>query len=204
MNKTKDENLKESIQESPESAQDSLAVIEQVMAQTHKAIASTYANPLLVLWGILWVVSFTAAQFYLAYADYIFWSMGAIGGVGTFIIFRISRAQLSVRSELRFRIGRRILWSWILLYAYVFIWLAILAPFNGLQINAVCSTAAMFAYIMIGLWVGSYFMVWLGLAVTAMTLIGFYFLGHYYCLWMAVTGGGVILCTGLYIRLRWR
>ncbi|MGB8227336.1 MAG: hypothetical protein WCE45_10825 [Sedimentisphaerales bacterium] len=201
MDKSNDENIQQSTQES---AQDSLAAIEQIMAQTRKAIVSTRSNPLLILWGILWVVSFTAAQFYLAYAHYIFWSMGAVGGVGTFIIFRISHTQPPIRSELRFRIGRRILWSWILLYAYVFIWLAILAPFNGMQINAVCSTAAMFAYIMIGLWVGSYFMVWLGLAVTATTLTGFYFIPHYYCLWMAVTGGGAILCTGLYIRLRWR
>jgi hypothetical protein len=177
-----------------ENAQESLAAIEKVIAQTRKAIASTHANP------------FTAAHFYLDYANYMFLGgFGAVGGVGTFIIFRISRTQPSVKSSIRQRIGRRILWSWILLYAYVFIWLAILAPFSGLQLNAVCSTAAMFSYIVIGLWVGSYFMVWLGLVVTAMTLIGFYLLPHhYYCLWRALIGGGAILCTGLYIRFWWR
>lgn len=57
-----------------------------------------------------------------------------------------------------------------------------------MQLNAVFSTVAMFGYIVIGLWFSSYFMVWLGLAVTATTLIGFYFLPYYYCLWMVVTG----------------
>jgi hypothetical protein len=185
-----------------ENAQESLDAIEEVMAQTRKAIASTYANPLLILWGALWVASFTAAQFYLVYAHYIFWGMGAIGGVGTFIICRISHTQPYVRTSIRS--GWRLLWFWVLLIVYAFIWLSILAPFNGMQLNAVFSTAAMFGYIVIGLWFGSYFMVWLGLAVTAMTLVGFYFIPHYYCLWMAITGGGAILCTGLYIRLRWR
>jgi hypothetical protein len=188
-----------------ENAQESLAMVNDVMAQTRKAIASTYANPLLILWGIIWVVSFTAAHFYLVYVHYIFWGLSAVGVVGTLIIVWISRTRLSVRSGPRFRIGWRMLWFWILLFIYAFIWLEILAPFNGLQLNAVLSTAAMFGYIVIGLWVGSYFMVWLGLAVTATTLIGFYLLPHYYyCLWMAITGGCAILCTGLYIRFRWR
>ncbi len=187
-----------------ENAQESLAAIENIMKQTRKAIASSHANSLLILWGVIWVVNNTVLQFYPDYAHYISWGFVAVGMFGTFLIHHISHTQPSIRSEHRLRIGRRILCSWILLYAYVFIWLAMLAPFNGLQINAVCSTAAMFAYILIGLWVGSYFMVWLGLAVTAMTLIGFYFIPHYYCLWMAITGGGAILCTGLYIRFRWR
>ena len=185
-----------------ENAQESLAMVDDVMVQTRKAIASTYANPLLILWGILWVVSFMAAQFYLAYAHYIFWSMGAIGGIGSFVISRSSHTRPLVKTSIRS--GRRLLWFWILLFVYAFIWLAILAPFNGMQLNAVFSTAAMFGYIVMGLWFGSYFMVWLGLAVTATTLTGFYLIPHYYCLWMAFTGGGAILCTGLYIRFRWR
>jgi len=185
-----------------ENAQESLAAIEEVMSQTRKAVASTYANPLLILWGILWVASFTAAQFYLVYADYIFWGMSAVGGVGSFIIGRICHTRPLVKTSMRS--GWRLVWFWTLLFLYAFVWLAILAPFNGMQLNAVFATTAMFGYVVIGLWFCSYFMVWLGLAVTAMTLIGFYFLPHYYCLWMAVTGGGAILCTGLYIRLWWR
>jgi hypothetical protein len=94
-----------------ENAQDSLAAIEEIMKQTRKAIASAHTNPLLIFWGILWVISFASAQFYLAYAHYICWSMAAVGGVGTFIIFRISHTQHSIRSESRLRIGRRILCS---------------------------------------------------------------------------------------------
>jgi len=187
-----------------ENAQESLAMVDDVMAQTRKAVASSYANPLLILWGIIWVVSFTAVHFYLNYAYHIFTALNVVGGIGTFIILRSSHTRPSVRTPVSQKMGWRLFWFWILLFTYVLIWLTILAPFSGRQLNAVLATAAMFAYIVMGLWFGSYFMVWLGLAVTATTLIGFYLLPHYYCLWMAFTGGGAILYTGLYIRFRWR
>ncbi|MFZ0034045.1 MAG: hypothetical protein WAK60_03525 [Sedimentisphaerales bacterium] len=187
-----------------ENVQESLAMVDDVMVQTRKAIASTYANPLLILWGIIWVAAFTATHFYLNYAGYIFTALDIVGCIGTFIILWIFHTKPSVRTQGAQKKDWHLLWFWLLLFTYVFIWLEILAPFNGLQLNAVFSTAAMFAYTVIGLRFNSYFMVWLGLAVTATTLIGFYFLQHYYCLWMAFTGGGAILCTGLYIRFRWR
>lgn len=185
-----------------ENAKESLASINEVMSQTRKAVASTYANPLLILWGILWVASFMAAQFYIVYAHYIFWGMSMVGGVGSFMIIRNYNSRPFVKSSTQK--SWRLFWFWSLLFVYTSIWLAILSPFSGLQLNAVLATAGMFGYIVIGLWLNSYFMVWLGLTVTATTLIGFFFLPHYYCLWMAVTGGGAILFTGLYIRLRWR
>jgi hypothetical protein len=181
-----------------------LAIVDDVIAQTRKAIASTYANPLLILWGVIWVAAFTATHFYLNYAYYIFTTLNVVGAIGTFIIIRIFHTRPPVRGPISRKEGWRLFWFWILLFAYVFIWLAILAPFNGRQLNAVLATASMFAYIVMGLWFCSYFMVWLGLAVTATTLIGFYLIPHYYCLWMAFTGGCAFLCTGLYIRFRWR
>jgi hypothetical protein len=187
-----------------EDANESLAMVDDIMVQTRKAIASIYASPLLILWGVIWIASFTVAHFYLDHAYYIFTAFNLVGGIGTFIIVQIFHTRSPVRGPISRKEGWRLFWFWVLLFTYVLIWLAILAPFSGLQLNAIIATASMFAYIVMGLWFGSYFMVWLGLGVTATTLIGFYFLHQYYCLWMAFTGGGAILCTGLYIRLRWR
>jgi hypothetical protein len=63
----------------------------------------------------------------------------------------------------------------------------------------------MFAYVVMGLWFGSWLMVILGIVVTCFTLVGFHLIPvGYYCLWMAVTAGGGLLGTGLYMKLRWR
>jgi hypothetical protein len=188
---------------SKEEAQASLSSIRNVMIQTHKSIASSYANPSLILWGILWIIAFTSTHFFVSHAFEIFLAMTAAGGAGTAVIFIIFRSKAPVRETTQ-KIGWRITAFWIFLGVFIAIWLFILAPFNGMQCNAFICTEVMFAYIVMGLWFESHFMIILGAALTTATLVGFYILTEYYWLWMALIGGGGIFGTGLYIRLRWR
>jgi len=189
---------------SKEDARISLSAAQSVMDQTHKAISSAYANPLLILWGILWITAFTATHFYVHYAYYIFMTMAVVGGLSTTVIIRVFRSKAPVKEKSSPKFGRRVTALWIFLCIYIIIWLFLFAPFTGLQCNALICTAVMFAYIVMGLWFNNRFMIVLGLAVTAGTLVGFYLLRNYYCLWMALVGGGALFGTGLYIRLRWR
>jgi len=182
----------------------SLAQVEQTIAKTRKAVAAAYSSPLLILWGLLWVAAYTATHFYLKYADVIFGVMAGIGLLGSFIVWPRVKRNLPVKEPTEEKLNWRIGGLWWALFIYVFIWLNLFRPFNGMQMNAFICTAVMFAYVIMGLWFAAYFMVWLGLAVTATTLVGFYLLPSYYCLWMAVTAGGALLGTGLYLRVRWR
>ena len=174
---------------SKQEAQDSLREIQAVSVQTRKAIASSYASGLLILWGLIWSVAFVGTHFFLAKVWLIWMTLNAIGGVGTiFVCRRQLRLAEATRITAAKKVGWRIFLFWALLYLYLFI-----------------CTACMFGYIVLGLWFESYFMVWLGLGVTAITLAGLYLLPHsWYCLWMAVAGGGAIFGTGLYIRLFWK
>jgi hypothetical protein len=187
-----------------EDAQTSLSAVHDVMLQTRRAIASSYANPLLILWGVLWIVAFTTTHFYYTYAFGIFMAMSVVGGAGTAIVVRVFHSQAPVKDTSSQKTNLRMVMFWLFLCLYVTIWLFLLTPFTGMQCNAFICTAVMFAYIVMGLWFNSRFMVVLGLAVTAATLVGYYFLRDYYCLWMALVGGGALFGTGLYIRLRWR
>ena len=190
---------------SQDDAQESLSTVQDVTVQTHKAIVSAYANPFLILWGLLWIPAFIASHFYLAYAFHIFMAMAAVGGVGTAaIFFRVFHSRAPVKDTSCPSAGWRVAILWTLLSVYVTMWLFLLAPFNGMQCNAFISTAGMFACVVMGLWFGSTFMIVMGLAMTGVTLVGFYLLTSYYCLWMAIMGGGTLLGTGLYIRVRWR
>jgi hypothetical protein len=130
--------------------------------------------------------------------------MAGVGLLGSFFVLRRVKQTMPVKEPTEEKLNWRIGGLWWLLFIYVFIWLNLFRPFNGMQVNAFICTAVMFAYVIIGLWFAAYFMVWLGLAVTATTLIGFYLLTPYYCLWMAVTAGGLLLGTGLYLHARWR
>jgi len=190
---------------SKEDARASLSAIRDVSIQTERAAISAYVSPMLILWGTLWIIAFTVNYFYIEYAQHIFTATSIIGGLVTAIIFyRLFHSKAPFREEPSEHIGWRIAAFWILLYVYVITWLFMLAPHSGIQVNAFFSTAAMFACVVMGLWFRSAFMVVLGLVITGVTLVGFYILTSYYCLWMAIVGGGGLLGTGLYLKLRWR
>jgi hypothetical protein len=189
---------------SNEDARESLAAVTETMLKTRRAVAAAYSSPLLILWGLLFAVANAVAHFYLKHTAVIFWTMAGVGWLGTFLVWWRLQRNLPVKEPTEEKTNWRIWAMWGALSIYIFIWLNLLAPFNGMQMHAFIVTSTMFGYIVLGLWFAAYFMVWLGLAVTATTLIGFYLLGPYYCLWMAVTAGGLLLGTGLYLHARWR
>ena len=191
---------------SKQDAKESLDEIQAVLDHTRKAIASNYANPLLIMWGLIFITAYLGTHFFVAWAWHIWTALDAVGIIGTFLIcWQQFRSANPVKTSSEKKIGWRIFWFWTLLFIYVFFWLNMLRPSKGVELNAFLVTVIMFAYVVIGLWLESYFMVWLGLAVTGITLFGFYLIPlSYYCLWMALMAGGALLGTGLYIRFRWR
>ena len=57
----------------------------------------------------------------------------------------------------------------------------------------------MLVYSIVGLWVGWAFVA-IGLVITALTLIGYFFVGSSFDLWMAVVNGGGLIVGGLWMR----
>ena len=191
---------------SKEEAKDSLNQIQTVLEHTRSSIASNYASPLLILWGLIFIAAYLGTHFFVTWAWHIWTVLDAVGVIGTFLIcWQQFRSASPIKTSSEKKMGWRIFLFWTLLFIYVFLWLKMLGPFKGIKLNAFLVTVIMFAYVVIGLWLECYFMIWLGLAVTAITLFGFYLIPlSYYCLWMALMAGGALLGTGLYIRYRWR
>ena len=101
---------------------------------------------------------------------------------------------------------------WFLTFAFALIWFLILSPAtfqdvkaHGVEISrqmwAYGVSIAMFVYVVMGLWIGRIYVV-TGLMVTLVTLVGLLFLGDWYWLWCAITGGGALLVVGLLLRKR--
>jgi hypothetical protein len=191
---------------SEQEAQDSLEQIQAVSTRTRKTIAASYDSGILIIWGLICIAAFLGTHFFGHIAGYIWMVLCGIGAVATFFVcWRQFRSGSPVKVPAAEKIGWRIFLFWTLLYVYIFIWLSILKPDGGIQLNAFILTTIMFAYVVIGLWFKCYYMFWLGIVVTCITMVGFYLIPEsYYCLWMAPMGGGAILGTGLYIRLFWK
>jgi hypothetical protein len=189
-----------------EDAQESLSIIEKTKNQTIKFVAAAYASPILILWGVICFIAYLGTHFFMKWSWHIWMILNLIGAVATFSICRLQfKKCIPTKIDNSSRIGLKIFLFWAFLFAYILIWLNTIKPINGLQVNVFIITVAMFAYIVFGLWTNSNFMIWLGLAVTVCTLMGFYLIPHkYYCLWMAFTASPLIIGTGISTKYFWK
>jgi hypothetical protein len=185
-----------------------LAEIDRVIEQTRKIISHGSASPVLLLWGVIWVVGFADTQFYPGSAGRVWMLLNVAGMAAT---FALTLSRRSIKSP----ISKLIFGSWCVLIGYGTLWLLLLAPWVmpgmtrahappwGVRIPAFFCTVSMCGYVIMGLWLSRFFL-WVGLVVTAITVIGYYALPDWFYLWMAVFGGGSFLATGLFTRKYWR
>jgi hypothetical protein len=192
-------------------ARASLNEINRTIGQMRKAVAAKGA-PLLIIWGIIWIIGFGCLQFFPGVSGPVWMVLDIVGVAASFLIGPWSRNS-PVKSPLHGRMGL----SWLILFAYGVIWLELLVPWGvlhhggwaahsllmGRKFAAFSATLCMFAYVIMGLWLDRYIM-WLGVFVTIATLLGYLFLPNYFFLWLAITGGGALAGTGLFVRKFWR
>ena len=176
-------------------AKASLAEIENAITITRKAMGH-FSGYILMIWGVIWALGFSATQFIPEQALRFWLPLDLAGFIGTFLCIR--KAKLSRGRTGGSRIGL----AWLILFAYVILWSFLLQP-NSRQGVAFFCTVFMCAYVMMGLWLGR-FLLWTGLIVTVTTMIGYYFLSNWFCLWMAITGGGALFISGSLVAKNWR
>ncbi len=198
----------------PEDARASLAEVSRIVTQTRQTIAWSCTTPLLILWGVIWVIGFSANHFFPASALQSWLGLDGIGLGGSFLLAGPFRQRAI--TGLSLGLGR-IRLAWLALLGYGVLWAALLAPWEqshsvtwaadapviGRKLAAFSASVCMFGYVLMGLWLGRFFL-WLGLLVTATTLAGYYFVADYFYLWMAFTGGGSLIVAGVFIRKFWR
>ena len=193
----------------PEEARASLAEIGEATLRIRQAIAAGTVAPMLVMWGAIWAVSFTVEQYY---PDWSQMTWGVLIAVGTVMSLFAGFCESQVKN------GRSDLWSriglaWLVLFAYAALWIRLLGPWElahrgpgallERKISAFISTICMFAYVLMGLWLDR-FLLYVGAAVTILILVGYYYVPDHFYVWMAATGGGSLIFSGLFIRRFWR
>jgi hypothetical protein len=57
----------------------------------------------------------------------------------------------------------------------------------------------MLGIVLMGLWLGRFF-IFLGLSVTTLTVIGYFWSGDWFPLWMALVSGGGLIAAGWWLR----
>ena len=172
---------------SDKDARESLAVIEDVMAQHRRSIAAL-ASPYVILWGAIWVVGFAAVHVLGGLGGRIFLGLDIVGIAATIALGVTWSRRAPVRSPADRRMLLRIMWFWIAVFGYIWLSLAVMGTSDPLRCSAFGCIGIMFAYVVMGLWLDAPYLTWVGLGVTAMTILGFYALPRYFNLWLAFFG----------------
>jgi hypothetical protein len=81
--------------------------------------------------------------------------------------------------------------------------LVLRAPADNQSIFAYIGLVVMLCYIIAGIWFDTY-LLWLGLGMAALILVGLLCFSGIFWWWIAVFGGGPLIVTGFYIRYFWR
>ncbi len=180
---------------SREEAQQSLEAIQQVSAQMRRTVAS--GADYLILWGSIWFVGFLGNHFSPGATSGLLWLvLTLMGGFGSYMLGRRTGRRVRTRSGLRLAL------FWLALTSYSLLWIWIARPSDQNQLSLLIVTFAMFGYVVMGLWIGRT-VAWIGLGVTALALVGYLLTPTIFNLWMAVLGGGTLMCSGIFVRRAW-
>jgi hypothetical protein len=183
-------------------AAESLREIEKTGHRSAAAYGYAKSSPHLILWGAIWFVGFTQTALLMHGQGH--WigpawlAADAVGIAGSAVIgYRQDRSQPAdgyARTQ-----GRRFFGSFAIIVLFIVSAFAVIGHVSAVQQAAFWPLVVAMFYAILGLWSGKRFLV-TGLALTALTLVGFFWLQDYFYYWMAVIGGGALVLAGLWFR----
>lgn len=178
---------------SSEQASQALRELEAVTQRSGQLYRYQRFAPMLMLWGVIWLVGFALSHFLPANAGWVWIALDIVGVSGCIYLGRRGKQDASNSTSWRWLASA---FSIIVFYIVV---LNILQPVSGPQAAALISLIVALCYFLGGIWIGARLAV-TGIAVAALTLFGFYMLPAYFLLWMAVVGGGALILAGVWLR----
>jgi hypothetical protein len=177
----------------PQEAVSALHDIEHT--ERHSATSYGYQRsaPHLFLWGVIWIVGYTAAYFRPHW--YPLWIVLIAAGVlGSYWIGRRSHATHS--PGMGWRYGATVFAVCLFIEALF----AIFPPKSTAQVDAFFPLLIALWYALLGIWARASRMTVLGLVLGLLVFGGYFWLLHYFALWMAGVGGGALILGGFWLR----
>jgi hypothetical protein len=157
------------------------------------------AAPYMALAGLMWLVADLLTEFSPTGRSVI-WPIvslvGTLGFVALAVFQKRGPAQSQARANGNFW---RAMGVWIAIFVFMLATFNVFAPSNGYQTHTFIGVFFGCTYVCVGLWIG-WRMVATGIALTALSLFGFYEVHDYYLAYMGVVGGGALMLGALWLR----
>jgi hypothetical protein len=178
---------------SSEQAAEALREIEAVGHRSGQLYLYQRSAPMLILWGVIWLVGFGLTDLFPAKANSIWIPLNVVGVLTCVYFGQHGKGERSTLMTYRW------LASIVSIFAFYIFVLVIFQQATGKQSAAlICLIVALF-YVLGGLWLGARFAA-AGIVLTTLTLFGYFILTAHFYLWMAVVGGGALMLAGLWLR----
>ena len=170
--------------------------IETMAQRVRQSLVYRLASLMAMLWGVLVAVGYLASFLAPGYAGLSWISVYIVGFAASVAIGVTEKARTGIHA-FDWRIAATVLIF--IAFGFGFLFLLGGAHLTARQISAFWPVYYMMAYTLAGLWFGTAFVV-MGLSITALTLIGYFLVGPWFDLWMAVVNGGGLLLAGFWMR----
>jgi len=174
-------------------ASQSLADINEMVRRVRQSRIYNLASLLMMMWGALVFAGNVASFVWPHYAGYVWIAVNAAGVAGSFAVSTLTYSRTGVRT-----FDFRTLTAFLLFFAFG-IFCGIFGHFTPRQLGTFWAIYFMMVYSIAGLWMGYAFVV-IGLSISALTLVGYFFAGQWFEPWMAVFNGGGLMLGGLWMR----
>jgi hypothetical protein len=178
----------------PSEAALALSDIASIAHRVRQSTTYKIASLMLIFWGALIFAGNIACYFWPRQGAYIWIAVNVVGFAGSLAIGTFESRRTKVP-----RFNLRMAAAAALFFGFGILWSIVLGHFTPRQLGVFWPTYFMMVYTLVGLWVGPAFVA-IGLGITALTLIGYFFSGDAFDLWMAVVNGGGLMLGGLWMR----
>jgi hypothetical protein len=168
--------------------------IDQIARRVRQSRVYDLGSLIMIMWGVLVFAGNIATYLGPRHGNYIWIAVNLVGVLGTFAITASGYSGTSARSY-----DVRMLVAYLLFFAFGFFCTGVLGHFTPRQLGAFWPVYFMLFYSIAGLWFGYAFVV-IGVGISALTLIGYFYIGEAFPLWMAFVNGGGLILGGLWMR----
>ena len=175
-------------------ASEALAEIDEMTRRVRQSRIYNVASLMLIMWGALVFAGYLGSFWLPRYAAYFWIAVNMAGVAGSFALSAVGYPKTGIRT-----FDFRMLIALLVFFAFGFLCTVVLGQFTPRQMGAFWPIYFMMLYIIAGLWFGLAFVA-IGLGISALALVGYFFVGDWFELWMAFVDGGGLMLGGLWMR----
>jgi hypothetical protein len=177
----------------PREAASALSDIDAMAHRVRQSTIYQLSSLLMIVWGVLTFAGYLATYLSPRNAGYAWPTVYVAGIAGSFAVSAFGYTRTRVRA-----VDFRMLLAFLLMIAFG-LFCCWLGHFSPRQLGTFWPIYFMLVYTIAGLWIGQAFVA-IGLGIIALTLIGYFFVGDTFNLWMAFVNGGGLVLGGLWMR----